>query len=113
MGKTQRDRTRRWLATPRGKYSLHKHNARMRGVEFTLTFDEWWSIWQKSGQWKRRGNRSGHYVMCRIMDEGPYAVGNVFIGTFNLNVCDRNRSVARKRHTAKTTTVIFSDEPPF
>lgn len=105
---------RRYRSSPKGQFAKHRENAKQRGVEFLLTFDEWWGIWEKSGKWKRRGNRNGRYVMCRIHDEGPYAVGNVFIGTFNLNVCDRNRSVAiKRRHTAKTTTAIYSDEPPF
>lgn len=100
--------SRKWRATPKGQYSVHKHNAKMRGVEFLLTFDEWWGLWEKSGRWKHRGNRKGCYVMSRYQDEGPYAIGNVFIATFSSNVCDRNRSVVVKRHTRKTTTVTYS-----
>jgi len=104
---------RKYRASPKGQFAKHKENARRRGVEFLLTFEQWWAIWEKSGHWKKRGNRRGRYVMSRMNDIGPYAVGNVFIATFSSNVCDRNRSVVVKKHTAKTTTVIYSDEAPF
>jgi len=106
-------RKRKYLASPKGQFAKHKENARQRGVEFLLTFDQWWSLWEKSGHWKKRGNRKGRYVMSRRNDVGPYAVGNVFIATFSSNICDRNRSIMVKRHTRKTTTVIYSDEAPF
>ena len=104
---------RKYRASPKGQYAKHKENARRRGIDFELTFDQWWAIWEKSGRWNNRGNRKGRYVMSRLNDVGPYAIGNVFIATFSSNVCDRNRSVVVKKHTAKTTTVIYSDEPPF
>jgi hypothetical protein len=107
MTPTQGERSRKWRATPKGQYSVHKHNAASRGIEFNLTFDHWWAIWQKSGHWGKRGNRKGYYVMCRKGDEGAYTVGNVFIGSFSRNVQDRNRSVVRKRHTARSTTVTY------
>lgn len=107
MTSTQGERSRKWRATPRGQYSVHKHNAKVRGIEFTLTFEQWWDIWQKSRKWPMRGNRAGHFVMCRKNDVGAYAVSNVYIGSFNRNVRERNKSVVVKRHTARTTTVTF------
>lgn len=110
MTPTQGERSRKWRATPKGQYSVHKHNANVRGVEFNLTFEQWWSIWQKSGHWDKRGNRAGCYVMCRKGDEGPYAVGNVFIGKFDRNLRDaRKKSAVIRKHTRKTTTVRFDD----
>lgn len=108
---TQGERSRKWRATPRGQYSVHKHNAAVRGIEFKLTFDQWWGIWQRSGHWEKRGNRKGHYVMCRKGDIGPYAVGNVYIGSFSHNTADRNKSVVVKRHTARSTTVTYKNGP--
>lgn len=78
-------------------------------IEFQLTFPQWWTIWQRSGRWEERGNRAGHYVMCRKNDIGPYAVGNVFIGSFSRNVADRNKSVVKKKHTANSTTVTYAE----
>lgn len=107
--KLRRNADRKYRSSPKGQYAKHKENAHRRGVDFLLTFDEWWSIWEKSGHWNERGNRKGYYVMSRLNDVGPYAIGNVFIATFVSNVCDRNRSVVVKRHTRKTTTVFFEN----
>lgn len=63
----------------RHKYACHKSKAKSRGIEFNLTYDEWWDIWQKSGKWEERGARKGQYVMSRYNDMGAYRVGNVFI----------------------------------
>ena len=63
----------------RHKYACHKSKAKSRGIEFNLTFEEWWDIWQQSGKWEQRGCRKGQYVMSRKNDVGPYAIGNVFI----------------------------------
>lgn len=71
--------------TPRGAYLAQKRNAAVRGIGWELTFWQWWTIWQESGHWEQRGRGSG-YVMCRKGDEGPYAVGNVFIATSIENV---------------------------
>lgn len=110
MTPTQGERSRRWRATPRGQYSVHKHNAKVREVEFSLTFEEWWGLWSKSGKWSKRGNRHGDYVMCRYGDEGPYAIGNVYIGKFERNLKDaRTKSVVVRKHTRKTTTVRFDE----
>lgn len=64
-------------STPEGKYLDHKHRAKQCGIEFNLTFDEWWEIWQP--HYEDRG--IGKLVMCRFNDEGSYEVGNVRIDT--------------------------------
>lgn len=113
MISTQSERSKKWRATPRGQYSVHKHNAKVRGVEFQLTFEQWWAVWQNSKRWGARGNRHGRYVMCRCGDEGPYALSNVYIGLFERNFKDANAKSARvrRRHTRKTTTVLFDGRP--
>jgi len=65
----------------KSKFYEHRQNARQRNIEFTLTYDEWYDIWQKSGHWSERGRGPGKYVMCRYGDIGPYAIGNVYIDT--------------------------------
>lgn len=69
----------------RHKYACHKGKAKHRGIEFNLTFDEWWEIWQQSGKWEQRGCRKGCYVMSRYNDMGAYEIGNVFIQTHEEN----------------------------
>src|SRR3954467_8506354 len=107
MPLTQAERNARYLASPKGQFAKHRQNAYQRGVEFLLTFDEWWNIWQKSGKWSKRGNRKGRFCMMRHGDEGAYAKGNVSIGTWSANTAERNRTVVVKRHRAKSTQVTF------
>jgi hypothetical protein len=61
-------------------------------IEFKLTFDEWWDIWQQSGKWSDRGRNKGKYQMCRNNDIGHYEVGNVTIQTRESNDIDMDKS---------------------
>ena len=61
------------------KYNCQKSKAKHRGIDFELTFDQWWNIWERSGKWDQRGYKKGQYVMSRKNDIGPYAIDNVFI----------------------------------
>lgn len=103
---------KRYRETPRGKYQVHKQNARARGVEFALTFEQWWQVWKLSGKWSRRGNSKGKYMMMRHADEGAYVLGNVRIGKMESNVAERNRTV-RKKHTRKWSAVTFVEGVEF
>jgi hypothetical protein len=75
------DKQKAWHKSPRGLFNRQKMNAAHRGIEFLLTFEEWMRVW--TGKLPSRG-RSG-YVMARIGDSGPYAVGNVKIITTQEN----------------------------
>jgi hypothetical protein len=68
-------------------YSVQKSHAKFRGVEFKLTFDEWWDIWKP--HYHNRGSKVGQFVMCRTMDKGAYEVGNVRINTVKGNAHTR------------------------
>ena len=57
-----------------------------RGLEWNLSFDEWWDIWQQSGKWDQRGTSKGKYCMSRKNDTGAYELGNVFIQLSSDNV---------------------------
>ena len=70
---------KKWIQTPKGKYSIQKRKAKRRKIEWNLTFDEWWNIWQESGKWDERGCNSEQYVMCRTGDIGAYELGNIRI----------------------------------
>ena len=60
-------------------YRTQRKNAKKRGIDFLISFGDWSAIWLESGNWEDRGRGKGQYVMCRIGDQGPYQVGNVFI----------------------------------
>lgn len=75
----------------KNKYLGHSYRAENRGIPFTLTLDEWYDIWQKSGHWEERGCSTGKYVMSRRGDEGGYTKENVFIQTHADNLRDSHR----------------------
>lgn len=81
--------------TPRARYAQQKASAARRGIEFDLTFEEWWDIWRD--RYQMRGRNAGQLQMCRTRDEGPYAVGNVRIDNHKGNRADAAvcRKVAR------------------
>lgn len=60
-------------------YRTHKNNSRARGVQFQMTFVQWYKVWVDSGHWEKRGLKGDGYVMSRFNDEGPYHVDNVEI----------------------------------
>jgi hypothetical protein len=115
MSRRRSEADRRYWSTPKGKYSKHKANAVRRGVAFSLTFQEWWRIWEQSGKWGKRGNRRGMYQMCRIGDLGGYELGNVYIGKHEQNTADRNRSVVVNILAAglRIERSVISEEAPF
>lgn len=80
IGKEMRRAGKSHSTTPTGGWCSQRSNSRKRGIPFELSLWQWWTIWQSSGKWEERGRGQG-YVMCRIGDEGPYAVGNVYIDT--------------------------------
>jgi len=73
-------------ATPQQKFVAQRHGAKTRGVEWLMTFDQWWNVWEESGKWKYRGQ--GGYCMARKGDFGPYSPDNVYICTIAQNMHD-------------------------
>lgn len=94
----------------KNKYSCQKSKAKHRGIDFLLTFDQWWSIWEQSGKWDFRGARKGQYVMSRKNDTGAYEVGNVFIQLCEDNhkqvmLTDEARLVMKHKRLGKTQSL--------
>jgi len=71
-----------------GAYMKQKWHAKERNIPFLLSFNDWWSVWDTSGQWLLRGCRKGRYVMARFGDQGGYEVGNVKIITHSENLSE-------------------------
>ena len=67
-------------------YKAQKSNAKTRGIDFLLTFEQWLAIWNESGKLLERGRGANKFCMCRVNDSGAYEIGNVFIGTGRENV---------------------------
>jgi hypothetical protein len=77
-----KDRTNKYRSSPKERYLVQRNQAKNRGIDFNLTFDEWWKLWEP--YWAERGK--GKLVMCRTLDCGPYEVGNVRIDTHQSNM---------------------------
>lgn len=102
----------------REKYQDQKWMAKCRGIEFTLTLDQWVGWWELNlgSNWlKKRGPRSGQYVMARKGDKGPYAIGNIECVTSNKNHADmkkyRSYAVTNIKIPAKGVIEIFLSDP--
>jgi hypothetical protein len=77
----------RGFKDPKKAYLGHIANAKERGIDFKMTFAEWWQLWEP--HYEKRGRHSGGLVMCRTRDEGCYEVGNVRIDTVRANAEER------------------------
>ena len=53
------------ILTPNYKkdFNNQRSNARIRNVEWQLTFEQWFYIWEKSGNLTNRGRGNGKYVI--------------------------------------------------
>lgn len=82
------------LAKYRMAFSVQRHNAGRRGIEWELTFEQWLEWW--GDDIERRGVHPGDLQMQRIADAGPYALGNIKKGTPKQNAQTR-AAVLRNR----------------
>lgn len=86
------------------RYREQKYNARGRGIEWSLTYEEWLKIWTDSGKLHLRGRKGGGYVMARFGDVGPYSVENVSIVPFEQNSSEANKGKSiSEEHRRKLT----------
>jgi hypothetical protein len=67
----------RQLPDPWYKFIQQIKGADRRGIEWKLTFEDWWEIWEP--HYAERGNQKMQKVMCRHLDRGAYEKGNVRI----------------------------------
>lgn len=86
------------------RFEQQRSRACVRGIAWELTFEEWLSIWERSGRLSQRGKHRGQYVMARNGDVGPYSVGNVFICTHSQNISDAHTGHQRKLGTGRGWT---------
>ena len=99
----------------RHKYACHKSKAKQRGIEFKLTYEQWWEIWQQSGKWEQRGAGMNQYVMSRFNDKGAYVYDNVFIQPASENKREGNlgrkipRSITHQEKLTESLKRTFND----
>lgn len=78
---------------PSLSFVCQKNNAKKRGIDFKLSFVEWWGLWRD--KYQHRGRAEGEYVMCRNNDNGHYEIGNVRIDTSTNNALERIEVLVR------------------
>jgi len=83
--------------------------AKIRGIPFLLTFNEWYSIWLDSGYFEQRGRNKHQYVMSRLNDKGAYQAGNVKIQLHSDNTKESWR--LKKQEIAKRMSVAHTGKP--
>lgn len=92
------ERVRLLPGSPRERFTCQRNNAVRRGIEWQLTFAEWWGVWEASGHWAERGRGQDRYVMSRVGDVGPYALDNVFI---QLSTDNNSLTINRRSYLPK------------
>lgn len=85
-------------------FTRQRLNAEQRAIAWHLTFAQWFSIWQASGKLHLRGRGKGKYVMSRILDDGPYALGNVHI---QLSTENSREAVSKWRGQVKENRGVY------
>jgi hypothetical protein len=96
-------------------YARQKAMAKIRNIEWDITFQEWYSVWEQSGKYAERGKGKGKYVMSRVNDIGAYKLGNVFIQLNTDNVSQASKGKKQPdwliaNRVAKITGVKHSEE---
>lgn len=101
--------------TPKARFQQHKRSAQQRGIEFELSFEQWWELWEP--HWERRGQKSQDMCMCRKADQGGYTLGNVRIATNKENHQERaleyrtRHAQRRSRYTTAHQLKVFGAAP--
>ena len=80
-------------------YARQKAMAKIRNIEWNISFDDWYNIWMQSGKWEQRGRGVGKYCMSRIGDTGPYSKDNVYINECVKNSGDKFRGTKQSLET--------------
>ena len=62
-------------------WGQQKNQAQWREEGWSIGFDQWCDIWDRSGQWLNRGRERGCYCMSRLDWSEPWQLGNVAIIT--------------------------------
>lgn len=85
-------------------FESQRNNANKRGITFSITFAQWYAVWQASGKLHLRGRGKGGYCMSRIRDEGGYSLGNVHV---KLSTDNSREAVAQWKGKTKAIRGVF------
>jgi len=76
------------------KFAIQKNEARLRGVEWNLTFEQWDQWWMSNGVDKNFSTKhsADQLCMCRQGDTGPYSLENIYCATRRQNAIDNRKN---------------------
>lgn len=89
------------------RYWQQINNAKRRGIEFNMSYEEWLYVWLSSGHFDQRGKGRNKYVMARHGDTGPYEIGNVKIVTNYVNCSEATAGIKKTKEHAKKLRKIL------
>lgn len=93
LAKIREQANSRGLPDPYRACAAQANNARVRGIAWEMTFAQWWDIWEP--YYHLRGKGTNGLCMARERDDGPYAVGNVYLTTNLGNLRDYHQRCSR------------------
>lgn len=88
----------------RYRYGVQKCHAKIRKIEWNLTFEEWFAWW--GDDIHKRGKGKDDLVMARYGDIGPYSLDNIYKTTFGDNAAFK-RSEATCKKMSESQKELF------
>ena len=101
------------LSKAKQRFRWHRGSARKRGIDFNLTFEQWYQWWLSNGVDKNLPTipaNKNTLAMCRYNDTGPYDLTNVYCATISQNSKDANPIPTPYRKKIKTPLGIFESK---
>lgn len=90
-------------------YLRQRLNALQRGIEWSLSFGQWWMFWEDSGQWENHGRGFNKFVLTRKNYKKGFHLDNVEIAVFSEYL--RNPTIDRtKRYGTKRNDINGCDD---
>jgi len=90
------------------RFQTQRSNSKTgRGIDFKLSFDEWYNWWLSNGIDKNTDTRPD-LCMCRFKDEGAYSLDNIYLATRSQNIRDGFKN---NRHQNKRTDYTGNYKP--
>lgn len=75
------------MKSTKAAYYHQQRHAKDRGIEWSITYEEWLRWW--GDDLPLRGRGYGKLQMCRYNDAGPYHIGNIYKATHECNSRDK------------------------
>lgn len=69
------------LAKMKKIFSKQRCNAKLLGVQWNLSFEDWKEVWDLSGKWDKYGKGLDKFMMFRVDTTKPWELKNIKITT--------------------------------